>query len=172
MKNQRAAYIYAILAILAWSSVSTAFKLSLEYLTPLGLLFFSSITASAFLLFINLFSTEKSNIGQSGFFHNIRLSLIPGFLNPFLYYLLLFYAYDRLRAQEAQVLNYTWAIVLAVMSIVILKERFRLRDLLALLISFFGVLIISSKGSFTQMKFDNPLGSILALSSSLVWASY
>ncbi|MDP2173363.1 MAG: DMT family transporter [Candidatus Cloacimonadaceae bacterium] len=172
MKNQRSAYIYAILAVIAWSSVSTAFKLSLKFLTPLGLLLFSSLTASIFLVLINWSNGRNESGDRHGFYTNIKLSLLPGFLNPFLYYLVLFYAYDRLRAQEAQVLNYTWAIVLAVMSIIILKERFRVRDIVALLISFGGVILISSRGSFIGMKFDNPLGSILALSSSLIWASY
>ena len=38
-----------------------------------------------------------------------------GFLNPFLYYVVLFKAYDLLPAQEAQPLNYTWAITLAIL---------------------------------------------------------
>jgi drug/metabolite transporter (DMT)-like permease len=36
------------------------------------------------------------------------LSAGLGFMNPFLYYVLLFRAYDLLPAQQAQPLNYTW----------------------------------------------------------------
>ncbi len=85
---------------------------------------------------------------------------------------MLFVAYDRLRAQEAQVLNYTWAIVLSLFSVWLLKERFRLKDLLALLLSFLGVMIISTRGRILQLQFEDPLGSLLAVSTSLVWAIY
>lgn len=93
-------------------------------------------------------------------------------LNPFVYYLVLFEAYSRLRAQEAQALNYTWAIVLALFSIWLLKERFRLMDLAALLLSFFGVLIISTKGRLDSLQFDDPIASFLAVFTSVVWALY
>jgi len=89
-----------------------------------------------------------------------------------LYYLLLFEAYSRLRAQEAQALNYTWAMVLAMFSIIILKEKFRLRDLSALLISFLGVLIISTKGDLSSLQFDDGFASLIALSTSIIWAVY
>ena len=173
MKNTRLSYIYAALTILAWSTVSTSFKLSLIALSPIGLLLVSSLTAVLFLGAVNLY-TEKSFIpgGFSALKSNLKRSLLPGLLNPWLYYVMLFIAYDRLRAQEAQVLNYTWAIVLSVMSIIILKERFRVRDLLALLLSFIGVLVLSTKGRISTLQFDDPLGSGIALATSVVWAGY
>ena len=48
-----------------------------------------------------------------------------GFLNPFLYYLVLFEAYDRLPAQEAQPLNYTWPIVVVILSVPLLETAYR-----------------------------------------------
>jgi drug/metabolite transporter (DMT)-like permease len=85
---------------------------------------------------------------------------------------MLFEAYSRLRAQEAQALNYTWAIVLSIFSIWLLKEKFRLLDFIALLISLFGVWIISTKGQITSLRFDDALGSFLAVSTSIIWAFY
>ena len=171
--NQRLAYFYTALTILAWSTVSTAFKISLRTLTPLGLLFISSLSAVTVLGIALYF--RKPNLGSSedpGPWKNLKMSLIPGLLNPVLYYLMLFAAYSLLRAQEAQVLNYTWAIVLSVLSVIFLGERFRMKDVLAWLLSFLGVILISSKGSFSGLAFDNPLGSLLAVSTSIVWASY
>lgn len=162
------AYLYALGAVLAWSTVSTAFKLSLRHLTPLGLLLFASSAATLFLGVVNLFDRAK----RGAVFSSWWRSLPAGFLNPFVYYLMLFVAYHRLRAQEAQVLNYTWAIVLSLLSVWLLKERFRLKDLLALLLSFLGVVIISTRGRVLLLQFEDPLGSLLAVSTSLVWAVY
>ncbi len=171
-KNQSKAYLFAGLSILAWSSISTAFKLSLRGLTPLGLLLVSSFTASVFLAFALMLTKSGANDLFKGVGKNLAASLIPALLNPFFYYLILFEAYSRLRAQEAQALNYTWAIVLAMASIWLLKERFRLIDLVSLLISFLGVWLISSKGAFSSVRFDDPWGSLMAVFTSLIWAGY
>ncbi|MCB5247015.1 MAG: DMT family transporter [Candidatus Cloacimonetes bacterium] len=164
----KTAYLYALGAVLAWSTVSTAFKLSLKHLTPLGLLLFASGAGTLYLAAVNLPSLLRREFSVS----NWARSLPAGLLNPFIYYLMLFVAYDRLRAQEAQVLNYTWAIVLSLFSVWLLKERFRLKDLLALLLSFLGVVVISTRGRVFQLQFEDPLGSLLAVSTSLVWAFY
>lgn len=167
--NQLRSYLFAGLSILGWSTISTAFKLSLVHLSPLGLLLVSSCTATIFLLLCCM---------GSGLFKlrevwtNIRASLLAGFLNPALYYLVLFTAYSRLRAQEAQALNYTWAIVLSLFSVIMLHEKFKLRDLAALLISFLGVVVISTKGTPWNLHFDDAWGSFLAAGSSLIWAGY
>lgn len=169
MASQQKSYLYAALAILAWSSVSTAFKISLRHLTPIGLLLVSSCTATLFLCAFKLISGHQS---RYSFWQNLRRSLAPALLNPFFYYLVLFQAYARLRAQEAQALNYTWAIVLSIFSIILLKERFRFKDLAALLISFAGVIVISTKGRVWELAFDDAWGTALAAGSSIIWALY
>lgn len=165
MKYKR--YLFAILSVFFWSTVATAFKISLRYLNHYQLLFISSLTAFIVQFFLLLFQKNLKLIKQ-GFFN----SLLFGFLNPFLYYLILFKAYSLLPAQIAQPLNFTWPIVLTFFSIIFLKEKVRLLNFLALILSFFGVLIISSYGRFFDLKNVNLLGIILALSSSFVWALY
>lgn len=157
---------------MAWSTVSTAFELSLNNFTPLGLLLVASLTALVTLALIRLISPSPAGQQETGILKHLRLSLIPGLLNPLVYYLVLLVAYDRLPAQEAQVLNYTWAIVLALLSVLINKERFHVRDIAALALSLLGVLIISSRGRVLSFRFDDPLGTALALGSSLIWAAY
>lgn len=168
--TQKTAYIYALASVLAWSTVSTAFKLTLRHLTPLGLLLFSALSATVFLAGVNL---AQGGFRAGGNARRDWLRSLPaGLLNPYVYYLMLFVAYDRLRAQEAQVLNYTWAIVLSLLSVLILKERFRMRDLGSLCLSFLGVILISTRGRILSLTFTDPLGSALAVATSLVWAGY
>jgi len=89
-----------------------------------------------------------------------------GFLNPFLYYVILFKAYSLLPAQEAQPLNWTWPIMLVLLSIVILKQPIRWVNVLAIVISFSGVLVISTRGDVLAFQFTNLPGALLALGSS------
>ena len=101
-----------------------------------------------------------------------RRSAFLGFLNPFLYYTILFKAYSLLRAQEAQPLNFVWPLTLVLLSAAILKQKIKPRDIAAILISFFGVLIISTEGHILSFNFTDPLGVALATGSSIPWALY
>ena len=62
--------------------------------------------------------------------------VLLGLLNPFLYYLVLFKAYALLPAQQAQPLNYTWAITLSLLAVPLLKQQVRWQEWLALLVSY------------------------------------
>ena len=95
-----------------------------------------------------------------------------GAINPFLYYLVLFKAYDLLPAQEAQAINYTWALMLTFLSVPLLKQKLSLSDIVAGIICYFGVLIISTKGDPFGMNFSNLEGVFLALLSTVLWALY
>jgi drug/metabolite transporter (DMT)-like permease len=46
------------------------------------------------------------------------------------------------------------------------------RNIVAIFISFAGVIFISSQGSFSGMTATNPTGIILAVGSSLIWALF
>ncbi len=164
----RSAYIYGISAVLLWSTVASAFKLSLRYMDFVSLLFFASLTSLG-VLFIVLLAQ-----GKTGFLKELELNdyiryALFGLLNPFSYYLVLFKAYDLLPAQQAQPLNYTWQIVLSFMSMIILKQRMGWKNAVGIGISFLGILVISGQGS---AGFSNALGVTLALGSAFIWASF
>lgn len=171
MKNQSKAYIFAILSVLCWSTVATAFKIALTELNYSNLLLLST-TVSVIVLIIILIFEKKLSLIKSQSLNQVIYSLMMGFLNPFLYYIVLFKAYSLLPAQEALTLNYTWAIVVSLLSIPILKQKIRLLSFFALLISFSGVAVITTKGNFFDLKFENPQGVALALSSSLIWGLF
>jgi drug/metabolite transporter (DMT)-like permease len=99
-------------------------------------------------------------------------SALLGFLNPFLYYIILFKAYSILPAQEALSLNYLWAITLTLLSIPILKQKISFISIFAIFISFIGVIIIATHGNILSLKFTNPIGVSLALSSTIVWSLF
>ncbi|KQC04044.1 MAG: hypothetical protein APR54_09020 [Candidatus Cloacimonas sp. SDB] len=95
-----------------------------------------------------------------------------GCLNPFLYYLVLFKSYSILPAQIAQVLNYTWPIVLVILSAIFLKQKIKKMEYAAILISFLGAFVIISGGSLNTIVNFNSFGLILAFGSSFIWGFY
>ena len=171
MTRQQKAYIYGLVTVTLWSTVGSACKISLRYITPAELVLYSSATSSLVLL-VALFLQKKlvliGEMGRADWWLAFRL----GLLNPFLYYLILFQAYDLLPAQQAQPINYTWAITLSLLAVPMLGQRLTKRQLLAICTSYFGVLIISTGGRPLALEFDSPLGVGLALLSTIFWALY
>jgi len=47
--DQKKAYLYAMCAVLIWSTIASAFKISLRYLEPIHLLLYSGVFAILFL---------------------------------------------------------------------------------------------------------------------------
>jgi drug/metabolite transporter (DMT)-like permease len=171
MDRQTQAFTLALIAVFFWSTVASAFKLSLRYLDPPQLLLYAHI-ASIITLFAVLLAQKKVRLLAQYSRRDLARAAVLGFLNPFLYYIILFKAYDLLPAQEAQPLNYTWAIMLALLSIPLLKQRLGLREFGAILISYFGVVVISTHGDILSLRFGNTTGVLLALGSTVIWALY
>jgi len=171
MTPQKKAYLYAGTAVLMWSTVGSAFKLTLTYINPLQMLLFASFI-SIIVLFIILFFQKKLPLLLASKRKQVFHSAMNALLNPFLFYIVLFYAYDLLLTQEAMVLNFTWPVTLTLFSIVILKQRIGWKSLLAIFISFIGIVVIATKGDLLTLKFTNPTGVALALGSTIIWSSF
>jgi len=171
MKSQKKAYIYAISAVLFWSTAASAFKLTLRYTDVLPLLLYSSLTSFA-VLFIVLLVQGKFSLLLSCTKKDLLRSFCIGLLNPFLYYVVLFKAYSLLPAQQAMTLNYTWPLMLVLLSIPLLKQNITARSIIAVVISFTGVIIIGTEGTITSLHFISPGGVVLALGSSIIWALF
>jgi drug/metabolite transporter (DMT)-like permease len=171
MTHQQKAYIYAGFTVLIWSTVASAFKLSLRYLTPLQLLLWADIFSVVCLFFILVFQKKLHLLFRYSKKNLLRAGIL-GILNPFLYYMVLFGAYDLLPAQEAQPLNYTWAITLSLLSVPLLRQQIRIRDAAAIAVSYFGVLVISTHGAPFSLQFSSTACVALALGSTVIWALY
>lgn len=171
MRNQQKAYFFALAAILCWSTIGSALKITLRYIPFVELLFWASLV-SAITLFLSLIILDKVHLINQLTLKDITRAAILGFLNPFLYYLVLLKAYDILLAQEAGTLNYIWPVVLVLLSIPLLKQRIGWLSIVAIMISFIGTIIIGTRGKLFEMKFDNPLGISLALGSAVFWSLY
>lgn len=167
MTPERRALTYGLVAVALWSTVATGFKLGLEILEPLQLLLLGTIVSTVVFVAVALaggrLKLARSDLGKAAMF---------GMINPFIYYVVLFEAYDRLPAQIAQPLNYTWAITLAILAWPILGQRPKARTMLGILVSYLGVVVLLTQGDVTGVPDVNWTGVGLALASTLLWASY
>jgi drug/metabolite transporter (DMT)-like permease len=162
---------FGLLAVLFWSTAGSAFKLSLSYADPPNLLLIAVLTSFLVLLLMSLLQGRFDQVfgdGKRAWMHSALL----GLLNPFLYYLILFEAYDRLLAQEAMVLNYLWPVILVLLSIPMLGQVPSQFQWAGILLGFSGTLVIASQGSILGFTFQDPVGVALASGSAFIWALY
>lgn len=171
MTDQAKAYMYGVATVCIWSTVATAFKLALRHLDPLQLLLVATVVSLVVLLGVLAVQGRLHELLQVQR-RDVALSAALGMLNPFLYYVVLFEAYDLLPAQVAQPVNYTWAITLTLLSVPLLGHRVRRSELLAISVSYLGVVVIASCGDFSSLAAGNAPGVLLALGSTVIWALY
>lgn len=169
--SNRKAFLFAILAVLFWSTVPSAFKIGLRHQDTLQLLTGASFTSTLVLGILLLFGKRYKHLTRFRK-SDLWFSLLMGLLNPVAYYLILFKAYSILPAQVAQPLNMIWPIVLVLISIPLLKQRISLKSIGAMILSFSGIVVISLQGGTVPKDPENRLGIILALSTSIIWAIY
>ncbi|HHF3089753.1 membrane protein [Vibrio sp. OY15] len=169
--NERRALGFGLSAVLLWSTVATAFKLTLAEFTPIQMLCIASIISA---IALTVICGVQGKLGQlsATFFSNPWYYLLLGLINPLAYYVILFKAYDLLPASQAQAINYSWAITLTLMAAVFLGQKIRGKDWLACGFSYVGVIVIATQGNLLGMEFESPLGVGLALLSTLLWAGY
>ena len=171
VNSARKAYLFALLAVLFWSTSPTAFKLGLRYIDTWQLLTGATLS-SALVLGILTLGSGKLKLLLAISKKDLAFSALMGLMNPVAYYLILFKAYTILPAQVAQPLNMIWPIVFVLLAVPILRQRISWISLGAMLISFSGVVLISLMGGTVSQDPQNRLGIILALSTSVVWALY
>jgi len=171
MTRQARAYAYAGVAVFLWSTVASAFKLSLRVLDPLQLLLYANLTSILVLLAVLAMQRNLHLLSRLRM-RDLRRLAVLGALNPFLYYVVLFQAYDLLPAQQAQPLNFTWAITLAILSVPLLGQRIGLKSFAALIVSYAGVVVIATEGAVAELRFTSLPGVALALGSTVIWALY
>jgi len=168
-KNTRAIILGGV-AVMSWATVATAFKIALQHLTVFNMLLIATVTSA--LIFAVVMTLEKRWSELKALpLKTIARSASLGILNPVLYYLVLFRAYDMLPAQMAQPLNYAWPIVLLVLLAVFNHDRIPAKKYIGMFISVAGVACISLGGGSISGGVS-VAGILMAIFSAALWATY
>ena len=171
MKKNTHSILLALAAVLSWSTVATAFKVALTYLTHFEMLLIASLTSVLIFTIVLTFQHKWELVKQLNGKQWKELAF-QGFLNPAAYYLILFKAYDMLPAQVAQPVNYAWPIVLLILLAVFAKQPIPSKKYIGMIISMSGVVMISlGTGQLSGMSVPIT-GVLLAAFSAFFWAGY
>jgi len=143
----------------------------LKYLEPVHLVFYATLVSVIALFFILLFQGKLKLIRRFSAQDFLRFSLL-GILNPCLYYIILLHAYDLLPAQEAMAINYSWVVMMVILSIPILKQKIGFKEFLSIIVSYIGVVLIATKGDILALEFESLKGVSYALITTVIWALF
>ncbi|AEA46170.1 DMT family transporter [Archaeoglobus veneficus] len=162
----RRLYIAALfLTMLIWAGSFIAIKIALRELSPFNLAFYRFLIATPLMLIAcrNLRLPELKDLP------NIVVLALTGVT---LLYAVQFLALKLTTATNASILINTCAIFIALMSYILLGERFTGLKVAGIIVSFVGVVMIISNGFNAGFSGQTALGDVLMVFDGLLWAIY
>ena len=164
-------YFYALVSVFFWSTTTTVSKLLLHSISTMQVLAVSSVFATLFLLMVNVF---KGNFKQlKSYQPRDYLVLVGvGFLGMFLYRMLLFFGVARMLASQAMIVNYLWPIMAVLASCVILREKLTVRKAIAVVMSFLGVVIVTTGGNAAGLSGSDLTGTVLVAVAAVFYGLF
>lgn len=154
MKNKHKGTIYVLLCVILWALIPVVAKMGQQRLDNHQFLFWSSLVSFTVLAISVLatgnLSTIKSYSAREWLFY-----IFLGLLGTYIYYLFLYLGYASAVGMEVLVIQYSWPILIVILSIFILKEQLTAQKIIAISLGFLGVLIVLSKGDIQNINIKN-----------------
>ena len=160
-----------ILVSLVWAGSFVAVKMTVREISPIDLGFLRFLVASPF-MFVILITTKKNIIIPIKEF--IYISVL-GLTGVTLLYIFQFKGIELTTASTSAVLINTNVIFIVLLSVYFLKEKFALKKLIGVALSFLGVIIVVFAQMLNESIIFNRIffiGCILIIISALCWAIY
>ncbi len=166
-------YTAALIAVmLIWAGSFIFIKIGLSYTGPFNLAFYRYVVASPVMAILM--------IAESRGFPAIPVRDIPAFImlalsGVTLLYAVQFVGLEYTTATNSSILINTSVIFIAIMSFLFLGEKFSKLKVSGLIISFTGVTLIISNGTFslTQLFAEKTfMGDVLIIIDGFIWALY
>lgn len=162
-------YWLATYTIFCWGTLPAVTKLTLTSISNMQVLFISSLIASG-CLYLYLFLSGRIKLFRLLTHSDIWHLIVLGFLGNFLYSAFYYASLRTLPSADACIINYLWPIIATICAVVILHEKIKESEWLAILLSFTGVVIISTKGNDPTTA--NVQGVLLCIAGALCYGVF
>ena len=169
--NIKKEYIFAGISIIFWGSSAAVSALMLESLSSFAVLFYGSTLACAFLFALCAFTGRLKQLKEIPL-KDWAFMIALGILGMFLYNWFVYMGLQRLKAQQAFIINYLWPILIVLFSCVFLGQNMNLRKSVALLLSFIGVSIVATEGSLQGLGDINLAGVAACMAAAVSYALF
>jgi drug/metabolite transporter (DMT)-like permease len=160
-------YFYALGAILCWASLPAATGSGLKELSTEELMFYSFVSAAAFLYLQDLLVLRTAKV----FIPGLKASLM-GVWGIFLYHYIYYLALGKAPLAEGAILATTWSFWIVVFSSLLLFKKLKLSIVVTAMIGLLGAGLVISAGKELSFDLGYMKGYLLALLCGLIWSSF
>ncbi len=167
MTEKFLSYWKPISAVVIWGASFIATKIALEEIAPLTIIFLRLILASVLLFILAVYSKKSFAIDLKNHGSIFILALIAAF-----------HLWIQVTGmQYTTAANTGWIIgtapiFMAIVGFVIFKESLSPIRIFGILLAFFGLLMLISKGDFSSIDLLSNQGDFLILASAFTWSIY
>ncbi len=166
MKDRKEALLLTVLAGVLWGTSFPAIKIGLVFLDPYMFVFLRMSLASVLVLLISSV-TKKLNVSLA----KERLIWYLGLLNGFAY-LIQYVGMSHTTASKSSLFVNLSAVWVAVLSWVVLKERFSKKKMLGIISGLVGVFFITTNLDLLELAHGMIIGDGLVLLSGILWSFF
>lgn len=163
-------YTVLVLVCATWGGAFVAIKYLLDYLTPVQLVKYRYLIASAIFVFILIY--HRSGQIKEIFSKHLGKLCLVSFFGVIGYNLSLAYGEVKIAAGTASIITNLSPIFNMILAALFLKERFNTFKTIGLFLSLFGLFVIVQFGSGTEIKLDYYIYALITLIAPLSWAIY
>ncbi|MGI9281562.1 MAG: DMT family transporter [Endozoicomonas sp.] len=150
----------ALVCVALWAMIPVVSKLGQASLDHHQFLFWSSLFSLIMVAGLCVYSGSLKHLKKYSA-RDWGQSTVLGLLGTYLYFLLLYKGYAGGKGMEVLIVQYTWPIFVALLSVIILRETLNGRKILSLLLGFAAIILVLTKGELQALSIKN--------SSLLLW---
>ncbi len=162
-------YILMVCSAVFWAGAFIAGKYTVPYISTFTLTFLRFFYASVILFFIMKRSGVDFTLEKS----RIPIFLFTGIVGMFGYHVLFFTALKDTTAINSSIIAATSPMVTTLLSVIFLKNKMAVKQIIGILLSFAGVLLTITGADLEILKhFSFNTGDLLMLAAVTVWAAY
>ena len=142
----RTSFLYAVCAVLAWSTMPIVGKTLLTQFDSLEILGYGSLIGAVFLTVILIINGDWKKFHEFSRRDLMNIG-ITGFVGFFLYSDLYMHGLSLLPAHIAGTINYVWPVFAILLSALFLKEKITFKAMASIIISMTGVCVLMLQSS-------------------------
>jgi drug/metabolite transporter (DMT)-like permease len=158
-----------IMATIFWAGAFIAGKFSVGEFPVFSLTFFRFLFATILIFAIMIKKEKDWKISKK----DLPIFIALGIVGMVGYHTFFFSALKYTTATNSSLINATNPIITTILAIIFLKEKIKTKNIVSILVSFFGVILIITNGDFSVLlNFKLNFGDLLMIIAAICWASY
>jgi drug/metabolite transporter (DMT)-like permease len=167
VKTKLLSYWKPLFAVVVWGASFIATKIALEEIAPLSIIFLRLVLASILLAVVAIYSNKSFSLSWKNHGNIFILALIA-----------VFHLWIQVTGmQYTTAANTGWIIgtapiFMAIVGCIAFKESLSPIRIFGILLAFFGLLMLISKGDLSSIDFLSNKGDFLILASAFTWSIY